>query len=383
MFAIIADDLSGAAELAGIALQYGIRSEIQSETVESTDADLLIINTSSRGLTQEEAFLKVKKSAELLLALNPDWIYKKTDSVLRGNILAEIAAILNIFQLKRSLLSPANPGLNRTIVDQKYMINNREITQTSFAEDPDYPCKTADVLGLLGEFDQIASGYLTENETLPEEGVFITEIKNDKSLEYWVEKINEDVLAAGAAEFFEKILRKKGYKSSKTKVHKVRENDNILFICGSSHQNSRMAIEKAAKKGAIISYMPEQLIYQKGNLDLLFEKWAMDIFESFRKTNSVVLAVSKNDRKIYALKIQSNFSLLTERLLFKKKLAVLAIEGGETAQEITKRLKINSFRPKNLLSPGVVELETKIKNPATVIIKPGSYLWPDSFWRFN
>lgn len=50
MFAVIADDLTGAAELAGISLQFGLTSEIKSEFTGSTDADLLVINTSSRVL---------------------------------------------------------------------------------------------------------------------------------------------------------------------------------------------------------------------------------------------------------------------------------------------------------------------------------------------
>ena len=256
MFIVLADDLTGAAELAGIGLQFGLSVEIKSEFTGSSDADLLVINTSSRILNKEEAFLQVKKAAEFLLTLNPKWIYKKTDSVLRGNVLAEIKAILDVTGLNKSLLIPANPGLGRTIVDRKYLINDVEIIKTSFAMDPDYPCNTSDVMNLLDGFERVETKYLIENQMLPFSGVFIGEIKNESSVKYWAMQVNDQILPAGAAEFFTKILQKKGYTFIEKQGQLKQDYGKMLFICGSTHQNSRVAIEHAKKEGAHICYMP-------------------------------------------------------------------------------------------------------------------------------
>lgn len=382
MFIVIADDLSGAAELAGIGLQFGLDVEIKSEFTGSSDADLLVINTRTRILDTYTAFLNVRKATAFISTLTPQWIYKKTDSVLRGNILAEIKAIFDVTSLKKCLLIPANPGLGRTIVDSKYLINNLEITNTSFAQDPDYPCETSDVMNLLGEFENVNTAYLRNRQILPSSGVFIGEIENESSLEYWADQINEQILPAGAAEFFSKILQNKGYTITEQQAQQKQEYGKTLFICGSTHQNSRIAVEKARQDGAEIFYIPEKLLLKPDNN--LIERWKWEINSAFKKSDKIILAVTNKigSSKELARTIQNVFSRTVALLLLGMNLDTLVIEGGETAQEITKRLKINCFFPKKLLAAGVVELSTKIENPSKIVIKPGSYKWPESLWRF-
>ena len=48
MLAVIADDLTGAAEIGGIGLSYGLKVEISSKVNPSTEADLLVIATDTR-----------------------------------------------------------------------------------------------------------------------------------------------------------------------------------------------------------------------------------------------------------------------------------------------------------------------------------------------
>jgi len=383
MFIVIADDLTGAAELAGIGLQFGLSVEIKNEFSGSSNVDLLVINTASRILKKEDAFIQTKKATEYVAAFNPLWIFKKTDSALRGNILPEIKAILEVTGLKKSLLIPANPGLGRTIVNKEYLINNVEIAKTSFAQDPDYPCESSDVISLLGTFEKVETSYLKENEKLPISGVFIGEIKSESSIKSWAEQVNETVLAAGAAEFFTNLLQKQGYSFISEKDHLKQGYGKTMFICGSTHQNSRVAIEHAKKENARVFYIPEKLLKKMDNNFL--EKWLWDIKTAFKKSDKIILAVADANvfSKDSARKIQNIFSRVIAQLLLGINLDTLAIEGGETAQEITKRLKINNFYPQELLAAGVVQLSTKVENPSTIIIKPGSYLWPEILWNFN
>ena len=245
MFIVIADDLTGAAELAGIGLQSGLNVEIRNEFSGYSAADLLVLNTSSRILKKDTAFVQVRKATEYAITLNPRWIFKKTDSVLRGNILPEIKAILDVTGLKRSLLIPANPGLNRTIIARKYFINDTEIMETSFAQDPDYPCASSDVIQLLGEYENLTTMYLKEKETLPMTGVIIGEIKDKKSIKYWAEQVSSKDVPAGAAEFFSMLLKEHGHNLNEKPDHLKQDYGKTMFICGSTHQNSRMAIERA------------------------------------------------------------------------------------------------------------------------------------------
>ena len=54
--AVIADDFTGAAELAGISLRYGLTVSVCLHNEISTDADVLIISTDSRSLKKKGSF---------------------------------------------------------------------------------------------------------------------------------------------------------------------------------------------------------------------------------------------------------------------------------------------------------------------------------------
>ena len=55
MIVVIADDFSGAAEIAGIAWRYGIRTVVQTEIDLSVNYDLVIIDSNSRSKNEKEA----------------------------------------------------------------------------------------------------------------------------------------------------------------------------------------------------------------------------------------------------------------------------------------------------------------------------------------
>ncbi|MDB5190444.1 MAG: four-carbon acid sugar kinase family protein, partial [Segetibacter sp.] len=114
MIAVIADDLTGAAELGGIGLKYGLKAEIATEVDVNTKAELLIISANTRSIKEDDAVGKIKQITTDLLALHPKFIYKKIDSVLRGHVVAELKAQMEVMQAHRALIVPANPSLNRT-----------------------------------------------------------------------------------------------------------------------------------------------------------------------------------------------------------------------------------------------------------------------------
>ena len=84
MICVIADDLSGAAELAGVALRYGWTAEVQLEFELRTHADLVCISTDTRSGTASEAAVRTAHVAEMCRTTNLALIFKKVDSVLRG-----------------------------------------------------------------------------------------------------------------------------------------------------------------------------------------------------------------------------------------------------------------------------------------------------------
>ena len=55
MILALADDFSGAAEIAGIGHHFGLRSELFTDVCSSSKADLVVVDTNTRSLSEEEA----------------------------------------------------------------------------------------------------------------------------------------------------------------------------------------------------------------------------------------------------------------------------------------------------------------------------------------
>ena len=57
-------------------------------------------------------------------------LYKKTDSLLRGNIAAEIKAMLDVVGKRTIVFSPAYPDGRRTTINGVHRIDGQPVTET-------------------------------------------------------------------------------------------------------------------------------------------------------------------------------------------------------------------------------------------------------------
>ena len=208
MIAVIADDLTGAAELGGIGLQYGLRTEIHVSVPAESMAELVIISTDTRSVSEADAIAKTELVVRDLAKLQPAFIFKKIDSVLRGHVLAELENHMQVSGMKRALIVPANPALGRTIIDSTYLLHGAPIHKSSFSRDPEFAIVSSHVADMLRvEKSAIHVAKVADN-TLPEEGIVIGEATDAKDLAAWAERVDERMVVAGASGFFMALLGK-------------------------------------------------------------------------------------------------------------------------------------------------------------------------------
>ncbi len=118
---IIADDLTGACDT-------GIKLAARGHEVEVVlDARFLpekplhgggisyTINTNTRSAETDEAYRTVYRVTSAMNAMQPCLLYKKIDSVLRGNLVVEIDAVLDAAGLETALIAPALPQSGRVV----------------------------------------------------------------------------------------------------------------------------------------------------------------------------------------------------------------------------------------------------------------------------
>ena len=111
---MIADDFTGALDTG---VQFAA-SGVQTRVIVGGDVDLaargedvqvLVIDAETRHLPPERAYAVVEKLVRQAEALGVQYIYKKTDSALRGNIGAELTALLRASGQKQLPFLPAYP----------------------------------------------------------------------------------------------------------------------------------------------------------------------------------------------------------------------------------------------------------------------------------
>lgn len=151
---VIADDFTGALDTGVQFSRQGIQTLVSTETVVQyntlpQEIEVLVLNTESRHLTFDQAYEKTKTILEDAKVAQVPFIYKKVDSALRGNISAEIKAILDMSEQAALPFLPAYPEMNRVVIDGHLYIEDVLVSESVFANDPYEPVTESNVMQRL------------------------------------------------------------------------------------------------------------------------------------------------------------------------------------------------------------------------------------------
>ncbi|WNH12409.1 four-carbon acid sugar kinase family protein [Thalassobellus suaedae] len=381
MITVIADDLTGAAEIAGICLRYGIHVAFGIDTIPEKEATVNIIATDTRSMTEDEAYETHFHLAEEIISNTNNIIFKKCDSVLRGHVLTELSALLDSKKKDHVLLQPSNPLGNRCIKNASYTINDVLIENTDFALDPDFPLKGSLVKRLLLDRSskkdtmEVFTGKIKEINL---KGIYIPDCNSVEELSKCINLYHEETIIAGSAAFFEQFLIKMKLATSKIKKQKHSFTSNYLLLSGSTHTNSVQFSKNLEKTNCPLVTFPDSLLEDKLNETALSD-FIIKIADHYNEHKKVALKVSNNviQLKNSTLNLKTRMSLVAKRFVETSNTNELFIEGGATAYDLFNELHWKSFTPIEELASGVVRMQYD-KNPNQYItIKPGSYKWPD------
>lgn len=342
MIAVIADDFTGAAELAGIGLRRGWKVEVVTAVPEHTEADLLVVATDTRSMSQAAAVSEMEKVTRQVQVLQPEWTYKKVDSVLRGHIVAEMEVQMKVLGLRKGLLIPANPLLGRTIRKGQYFLHGQPVHTSSFSIDPEFPIRSSLVSEMLG-------GRMPK-------GVRVGNVETVEDLVVWARQRDASTFLAGASGFFSALLGG---------VDRVKEDVPVpdhpfLFVSGSTFGRSREAIQRVREGGFAVIYLPSDPVI---------------VASLLRERGKVVLAISARETGDPQV-LKEEMAGLVKAVLHEVTVGELMIEGGATARAILETVGWHTFYPVVEWSPGVVRMRVQEAPKIHVTVKPGSYDWP-------
>ncbi len=174
---IIADDLTGALDTG---IKFAMRGARTITVTVSSSQDLIShlqggyevvsVNASSRHMPGPQAAELVSDLVSACISEGVRYIYKKTDSVLRGNIACELEGVRKASGVSFIPFIPSYPEMKRTVEEGTMYVGGVPLAQTELADDPFSPIissRPRDVFtsSRLNVADALAPG------SLPPEGI--------------------------------------------------------------------------------------------------------------------------------------------------------------------------------------------------------------------
>lgn len=320
---IVADDLTGAcdAAVAFTSVCNPVRVRIFGQVAESSA--VLAVTTESRDLPAEQAELRLRHIVEGL-PLGAE-LFKKVDSVFRGNTVAEIAAALRHAHFELAIISPAYPALGRTTNGGVLNISGSASSRTvPFA---DLLAKAGCSLRQLAvdEFSQPLAASLADCifSGTPAALCDASTQTHLKEIVRAARSLGKRILWIGSGGLAHALAAELPGVTAQP-ARRLREGATIFFV-GSPHPVSRAQVDRLRRVAAIAEY-PRLATHSTGD-DLLV---------------AIELGQTTSDEILRAL--------ATYR---PEQIGCLFMTGGDTAHFVCRALEIQSLRLLYEFAPGV------------------------------
>ncbi|HUS63983.1 MAG TPA: four-carbon acid sugar kinase family protein, partial [Kofleriaceae bacterium] len=145
---VVADDITGAGDIGGLLALHGWAVRVLGAGVAPDDvparlvgarADAVVLDTDSRFDPTDRAADKVRRATAALRVWGADLFYKKTCSVFRGNVGAEIDAMLDELGEPFTVAVAAFPRNGRQTLGGVHLVHGRPLAESELARDPVHP----------------------------------------------------------------------------------------------------------------------------------------------------------------------------------------------------------------------------------------------------
>ena len=270
--ALIADDLTGACDAAIQFKMRGVRSVVHFDPETDGDAEVQAFTTETRDLERSEVESKIRDLAARINGTQPRLVFKKIDSLLRGNPGLEILTALDAFGCDVAIVTPAYPELGRTVWDGHLHVNS------------DSAWKPLDVASLLGSEHTNAEGVA---ETLRSGAHYISvDATSNGDLALLVDeglRSGRRVLWAGSGGLAS-ALAETLFGATVERAPKEPQALPVLFCIGSDHPVTAIQLTNLGERHSVCVSEPEGVAHslRRGAHTLLRIPRTPGVYESLR-----------------------------------------------------------------------------------------------------
>jgi uncharacterized protein YgbK (DUF1537 family) len=408
---VIADDFTGATDIAGMLVKGGMRT-IQTIGVPAKgtipdDIDAVVVALKSRSIPAKEA---VRQSLDALKALQAAgcvrffFKYCSTfDSTDDGNIGPVGDALLDELNARQAIYCPAFPENGRTIFFGHLFVGNVLLSDSHMRHHPLTPMTDASLVRVLARqtahpvglvpLKQVQAGSATLREaldTLARDRVrhVVVDAVADTDLGIIGEAVGDDLLVtggSGVALGLPAAYRRRGLLQHKSGADALPKIDGASAVLAGSCSAATLG-QIAAFKGAHLALDTDAICRGEDIADQALE-WAKG------KLGGGPILLSASDTPDAVKALQAKHGVEKSSHAIEKTMATLAkglvaagvgrmvVAGGETSGAVVSALNVTALRIGPEIDPGVPWTASIANKPMLLALKSGNFGAPDFFTK--
>lgn len=402
---IIADDFTGALDTG---VQFAARG---AATIVVTDlnydfrsaekrVEVLVMVAETRHLGPQEAYEIVYSTVHRAFQAGVPYIYKKTDSALRGNIGSELTALMDGTGVDSLPFLPAFPKLGRVTKEGVHYIDGVPVAQSIFGQDPFEPILNSSVEHILRQQTKVPVLMHSRKEIykISDAGIQVFDAETDADLKHIGRELGAEQLrfSAGCAGFAAVLADMLNLKETATEIPKLEE--TLFIACGSVNPVTLRQMKRAQEQGVPhVNLNPVQKLEQNWvdskQADECVCRWLAEAAGKKRFILDVNDPQGCEDTNIYArehnltmeqlrVRISRNLAALIKRMLDNGLKATLLCTGGDTLMALMQAVDVSELTPIYEMATGVVLTNFIYKEKTFHIIsKSGGFGEEDLFLK--
>ncbi|HEY4358514.1 MAG TPA: 3-oxo-tetronate kinase [Acidobacteriaceae bacterium] len=426
-FGAIADDDTGATDLAGMLTEQGMHvatvlqgaSEIDVRRWTS-DCDAVVIGTGSRSIARHEAYARTASAAQTLVKLGAKIIAVKYcstfDSTTEGNIGASIDAAMDVTGVRFTVALPALPSLGRTTYLGYHFVHDKLLSDSTMRHHPLNPmsnphlpshlqAQTSRRVGIV-PYPVVAGDVTGVKEHLRKlelEGtqIALLDCVDNRQLRVLGEAACEMPLLTGSSAWgmiLPQLWRERGIwhlpQGGRNLLERSPGGHGHLIVSGSCSEATAAQNAWAAANGIEVFAVDPIILIQDGRAP---EAVVQKLVESLSMESNCLLASTSPARSqtdVHAWTRTQGISPLEagERIgaaLAQTVCAIfrhatprgLIVAGGETSSLLMRKLELGGLRVGKNIDPGVPVCVALAQPGLGVVLKSGNFGSPDFYAR--
>lgn len=400
---MIADDFTGALDSGVQFAARGAQTRVVTDPAydfsqAGEDVQVLVLDAETRHLTPEAAYKVVYRAVENARRAGFSYIYKKTDSALRGNIGAELTAALDAAGAESLAFLPALPKLGRITRNGVHYVDGLPVAESVFGQDPFEPVTASSVAEIIGAQSRVPVDLhpLGGTEAPPSPGIQVYDAESDGDLLRVGRALGREGLrlcagCAGFASVLAELLELRGAPPAMPCLA-----PSLFVACGSVNPVTLRQMETAESDGfPRVRLTPVQKLEPSWLETPACGAAVASWLEAAGRARRFILDVNdpagRDDTADYArehrlttedlrVRISAQLGRLVQRVLDGGLDATLLCTGGDTLLALTRAVGVAELTPVRELDTGTV-LTAFVYHGKTyhIISKSGGFGEPDLF----